>query len=180
MERTDLINRLMDGNARYIAGKFSGNISPEKRADTAENGQKPFAVVVACSDSRVIPEAIFDCGVGEIFTVRTAGNTVGEAELGSVQYALKHLKAGLVVVLGHTCCGAVSAALSGCDEEYVRTLTDLVSRNISGEKDPTAASVANAKAGAEKIIAALSPENAEVAAALYDVKTGRVDFFRQK
>jgi carbonic anhydrase len=72
-------------------------------------GQKPFAVILTCSDSRVAPEILFDKGLGEIFVVRVAGNIVAPHELGSIEYALEHLGANLIVVLGHEKCGAVSA-----------------------------------------------------------------------
>lgn len=175
--QSSYLKRLEAGNQRYLsAERYFGDISPEKRRQTAESGQSPFAAVVACSDSRVIPEAIFDCGIGEIFTIRTAGNTIGEHELGSILYAVRHLHVGLVVVLGHTCCGAVAAAISGCSEDHIRALTDAVKSNIGIECDPKAAAILNAKAGAEYIKAYVD-EGVQVKAALYDTKTGEVIFY---
>ena len=103
---------LLDGNKQFARkGKVSHldtMVSVQRRTELA-TGQKPFAIVVACSDSRVSPELLFDKGLGEIFVVRVAGNIVGPHELGSIEYAVEHLGAKLVMVLGHERCGAVTA-----------------------------------------------------------------------
>jgi Carbonic anhydrase len=82
-----------------------------ERIRELKKGQHPFAVIVSCSDSRVPPEVIFDQGLGDIFSVRTAGNVIGDYELGSIEYAVEHLGCQLIIVLGHEQCGAVSAFL---------------------------------------------------------------------
>src|SRR5690606_26127797 len=84
-----------------------------KRIIETQHDQHPFAVVITCSDSRVAPEIIFDEGIGDLFVIRTAGNLIGDLELGSIEYATEHLHTSLVVVLGHTECGAVKAFLEG-------------------------------------------------------------------
>jgi carbonic anhydrase len=102
---------LLDGNAKFIKGDLTllaKYATPAVRKEVAL-GQKPFAVVLTCSDSRLAPEILFDKGLGEIFVVRVAGNIVAPHELGSIEYALEHLGANLIVVLGHEKCGAVSA-----------------------------------------------------------------------
>jgi carbonic anhydrase len=102
---------LLKGNEKFISGnldllkKYS---TPTVRKGLAA-GQKPFAVILTCSDSRLAPEILFDKGLGEIFVVRVAGNIVAPHELGSIEYALEHLGANLIVVLGHEKCGAVKA-----------------------------------------------------------------------
>jgi carbonic anhydrase len=107
------VQRLLDGNKRYVDGKPSHpNQTLERRQYVAE-GQHPFAVVVSCSDSRVPPEIIFDQGMGDLFVVRVAGNIIDDAGLGSIEYAAEHLHVSLVVVLGHERCGAVEAAVKG-------------------------------------------------------------------
>lgn len=103
---------LLEGNRRYAAGLPSrADISAQRRRDTASNGQHPLAAVVACSDSRVPVEHLFDAGVGDLFVVRVAGNVIGAQEAGSLEYAVEHLHVPLIIILGHTLCGAVSAAL---------------------------------------------------------------------
>ena len=129
MKKTNM-RRLMDANRRYIdSGVFSGDISSVRRQSNA-HGQKPYAVIITCSDSRVIPEAIYDAGIGELFVVRTAGNTIGDSEFASVEYAVDHLHADTVIVMGHTCCGAVNAALHGEFEGAVGVITRRIKEAI--------------------------------------------------
>jgi len=108
---------LQNGNKRFSEGRLeeyilhlAHEINPDRRQQLGL-GQHPFAVILTCSDSRVSPELIFDQGLGELFVVRTAGNVPDNVALGSVEYGLLHLKAPLLVVLGHTKCGAVTATL---------------------------------------------------------------------
>ena len=104
--------KLLEGNHRYAVSLPSrGDISAQRRHDTARNGQRPLAAVVACSDSRVPVKHLFDVGVGDLFVIRAAGNVVGSQEAGSIEYAVGQLRVPLVIILGHTLCWAVSAAL---------------------------------------------------------------------
>ena len=110
----EAIQKLKEGNARYLdASSNPGDISKLIRKKTCEEGQSPYAIVVTCSDSRVIPESIFSAGIGELFVIRVAGNVIDNHQLGSIEYAADHLGTNLVVVLGHTHCGAVGAAIGG-------------------------------------------------------------------
>jgi carbonic anhydrase len=105
---------LKEGHARYLEGKpLHPRQGPARRALTSAQGQHPLAVVLSCSDSRVPPAIIFDQGIGDLFVVRVAGNVAATDEIGSIEYAVDHLAVPLVVVLGHTQCGAVDAALKG-------------------------------------------------------------------
>lgn len=105
------LERLKEGNKIYInSEKGAGDVSPQKRLFTSKNGQNPYAVIVSCSDSRVIPECIFSAGIGDLFVIRVAGNVIDNHQLGSIEYAVGHLGCNLVVVLGYTMCGAVGAA----------------------------------------------------------------------
>jgi len=104
--------RLVAGNERFLRGETHwGGVPRETLADLAK-GQRPFATILGCSDSRVPPEAVFDAGLGELFVVRVAGNVFSPEIAGSLQYAGTHLRTPLFVVLGHQGCGAVSAALA--------------------------------------------------------------------
>ncbi|PXA70566.1 carbonic anhydrase [Caulobacter sp. D4A] len=107
----EALGRLKHGNAIFARGGASLVLPSAARISEMAGGQKPFAVIVGCSDSRTAPELIFDCNLGELFIVRVAGSTVGPEGLGSILYAVEHLGAPLVVVLGHTKCGAVGAAV---------------------------------------------------------------------
>ncbi|SRR6266446_4217136 len=105
--------KLMAGNARFAKGSVSHpNQGGSRRAEVAK-GQKPFAIVVGCSDSRTSPEIVFDQGLGDVFVTRLAGGIVDDAALGSIEYGADHLGASLIVVLGHERCGAVDAAMQG-------------------------------------------------------------------
>jgi carbonic anhydrase len=108
----EALQRLKEGNARFAAGKaVHPRQQPDRRSEVAK-GQKPFAIIVGCSDSRVGPELVFDQGLGDIFVIRTAGEVVDDVSLGSIEYAVEHFGTQLIVVLGHSRCGAVSAALA--------------------------------------------------------------------
>ena len=107
------MEKLVEGNNKFVEGtEYSTSISPATLRNFI-SGQKPYAIIVTCSDSRVIPELIFSAGIGDIFVIRVAGNVIDAHQLGSIEYAADHLGTGLVVVLGHTRCGAVNAVLSG-------------------------------------------------------------------
>ncbi|MGZ4906784.1 MAG: carbonic anhydrase [Halobacteriota archaeon] len=112
----EALSMLMNGNARFVSGNVCHpNQSDEQRAKVV-SGQQPFAVVVSCSDSRVPPEIVFDQGIGDIFTVRTAGEVMDNATIGTIEYAVEHYHVQLIVVLGHDDCGAVKAAVEGSSE----------------------------------------------------------------
>jgi carbonic anhydrase len=103
--------RLVAGNARYVAGKPL-RLDHSSRREAVAPAQMPFAIVLGCSDSRVPPEILFDQGLGDIFTIRVAGNIADDLALGSMEYAVEHFATPLIVVLGHERCGAVSAAVA--------------------------------------------------------------------
>ena len=171
------LEQLKEGNKIYTnSAKFVGDISREKRLDTCKNGQHPYAVIVSCSDSRVIPECIFSAGIGDLFVIRVAGNVVDNVQLGSIEYAVEHLGCKLVVVLGHTGCGAVSAAL-GENCGHVKHITDEIKRAIGTETDTVKASVLNVKQSVSKVKSSLvQTEGLLVCGALYHTDSGVVDF----
>ena len=109
----DALESLEEGNLRYANGKPEHPNESVAHRQQLATGQSPFAVVLSCADSRVVPESIFDQGLGDLFTVRVAGNVIDDHVLGSIEYAVEHLGTRLVVVLGHESCGAVGAAIEG-------------------------------------------------------------------
>lgn len=131
------LKRLTDGNQRFMRGeaRFSG-VSKETLADLAK-GQRPFATVLGCSDSRVPPELIFDANFGELFIVRVAGNVISPDVMGTLQYAGVHVRTPLFVVLGHEGCGAVKAALATKLDGYKHRshIQTLVNRMLPGLGD---------------------------------------------
>ncbi len=112
MDAESAMNRLLEGNKRYMGGKLAEKDVGSAR-EGSKDGQKPFVTVLTCSDSRVVPEFIFDANVGEVFVIRNAGNCVDTLVLGSVEYGVEHLHTPLLVILGHEKCGAITAACSG-------------------------------------------------------------------
>jgi carbonic anhydrase len=113
----DALQRLKAGNQRFVAGKLQHpNQSPKRRTELA-TGQRPFAIVLGCADSRTSPEVLFDQGLGDLFVVRVAGNVIDDHALASIEYAVEHLGARLIVVLGHQRCGAVQAAKETLDSK---------------------------------------------------------------
>jgi carbonic anhydrase len=191
----EALTKLKEGNTRFVAG---ASVQPHqdaaRRQETATGGQHPFATVLTCADSRVPPEVVFDQGLGDVFTVRVAGNVAATDEIGSIEYGAEHLGTALVVVLGHTKCGAVTAVVKG--EHVTPNIEKLVAPIV-----PAVTGVRErfASADTEEIISkaieanvwqaiadmyAKSPLLKKMAAqgkvkivgALYDVDSGRVDF----
>ena len=176
-------NRLIEGNRRYLdAEAGSADISPALRRYTAEHGQNPYAIVITCSDSRVIPESIFSAGIGELFVIRVAGNVLDDHQLGSIEYAADHLDTKLILLLGHTGCGAVGAAIEGHTGGFIESILKDIQLAIGDEKDDFKASCLNVKHGVETIRHELEihpvhdPGGLEVAGAIYHIEDGRVEF----
>lgn len=114
----EAIKRLTEGNQRFAAGSATNpRCDQARRSETAEHGQHPFATVLSCSDSRVSPELLFDQGIGDLFAVRVAGNVADTDEIGTIEYGVGHLHTPLLVVMGHSSCGAVAAAAGGAELE---------------------------------------------------------------
>ena len=178
--------KLKEGNARFSSSKVSqGKPTAAKRAETAQ-AQHPFAIVLGCADSRTAPEIVFDQDIGDLFVVRTAGNLVDEHALGSIEYAVDHLGVRLVVVLGHTRCGAVTAALAsdtapGHVQSLVRDIQPAVKAAKGKDGNVTDLTVAeNARLMAAKIrneasLGELAKE-VRIISGVYDLDTGKVEW----
>lgn len=178
----EALQRLKEGNRIYVeALDHERDLSPERIRDLFERGQKPFATVITCADSRVVPEHIFMADLGELFVVRVAGNVVGPLEAASAVYACAHLHTRLLLVLGHTHCGAIKAALEG-EAGPVAPLTERIATAIGNERDPYQASVRNAQAAMADLrsvdeLAALERQgDLAIAGAIYHTHCGVVDF----
>lgn len=174
--------RLKEGNRIYVeALDHERDLSPERIQDLFENGQQPFATVITCSDSRVVPEHVFMTGLGELFVIRVAGNVVGPIEAASAIYACEHLHTALLLVLGHTHCGAIKAALDG-EAGAVAPVTERIAEVVEGAADPYEASVLNVQAALAELRAQPTLADLEHAGALrlvgaiYHTHCGVVDF----
>lgn len=184
----EALQRLQEGNQRYVSGwRLHPRQGADRRAELLP-GQQPFAVVLTCSDSRVPPEIIFDQGLGDLFVIRVAGNVVDEIGLASVEYAVAHLHTPLVVVLGHTRCGAITAALAGGPPEgHLPALMALLEPTVAPLRGGTSevvdqAARLNARRMAEQLSTAqpiLAPRvhagTLQIVAACYHLDNGEVE-----
>jgi carbonic anhydrase len=188
----EALTRLMAGNERFVRGETSNEHRGPQRRKELLAGQHPIATILACSDSRVPPELIFDQGLGDIFVVRVAGNVVLEDALGSVEYADVHLHTSVNMVLGHENCGAVSATLDAKfhDAHEPRHITEIEKLIMPAVKgiDPHAAAPSQVHTAVEANvhqslhqlmdIEELAPEikagRLQVVGAVYDLETGKV------
>ncbi len=191
---TTALRWITNGNARFTKGAWRKDGAARKDIQRLSTSQHPHTIVVSCSDSRVPPEIVFDQKLGEIFTVRTAGQSLEHNSIGSIEYAVEHLGARLIVVMGHTSCGAVKAAHDSLAGASVGTpsldaLVKDIHPRIAGFKGQAASSGhekeswANADGVASDLLARsklLSEKwtmgHITVVPALYDLKTGRVSF----
>jgi carbonic anhydrase len=187
------LRMLEDGNTRFVAGESSHpHTSADRLRGTATGGQQPFATVIACSDSRVPVERIFDRGFGDLFVVRVAGNVCDTDEIGSIEYGVDHLRTPVFVVLGHTHCGAVTAVATdaevhGCIPALVDNIKPAVERarkqhpQRHGKAIVPAAVEQNVWIGIEDLLRRSKATRRHVAAgtlkvvgAVYDLHSGRV------
>ncbi len=189
----EALQRLKDGNARFVAGKCTHpRMDAARLVETSEKGQNPFATVITCSDSRVPVEAIFDQGIGDVFVIRVAGNVCHVDEAGSAEYGVDHLGTPLLVVLGHTGCGAVTAVVTGAElHGNIPALVDSIgpavkkaatlNPHLSGAELVPEAIKANCWQSIEDLLKA-SPAARElvkagklkIVAAIYNIRTGTV------
>lgn len=183
----DALQRLLDGNKRFLSGKLEHPNHCEESRRGLVSGQDPIAVVLTCSDSRVPPVDVFDQGLGDIFVVRVAGNIINDQILGSIEYAVAHLHTPLVMVMGHSSCGAVSAVAQGVKlDGHIASLTPSIdaalkkTKGFDGNWTNNAAkmlAITTAKkiAESEPIVADLvEAGRVLVVATYYDLETGEV------
>jgi carbonic anhydrase len=192
----DPLERLMVGNRRFMTGH---PVHPDETLDRIrklKKGQNPFVVIVSCSDSRVPPELVFDHGIGDVFSIRTAGNVIGDYELGSIEYAVEHLGVDLVMVMGHENCGALDAYVHRSTERHhnhIQNLIDYINDEVEEKQLPDSLKqsleftvLANIRHGvnllrsSEPILGKLYKEKKiRVIGSIYDLDTGEVKLLDQ-
>jgi carbonic anhydrase len=182
----DELKELLAGNERFVTGRtMNPRRSPADFSKLA-SGQVPDTIVISCADSRVSPEILFDQGVGDLFVIRVAGNVVtgaGPVVKGSIAYAVVALGASLVMVLGHSECGAVKSALDTKSQDLPASIRDLVSLVDTGhEKDLNKAIAANVRAGVARlknleptVSSYVKSGRVKVVGGVYDLATGKVN-----
>ncbi len=187
MTKSEVLQRLKDGNARFVDDKLDGKLQDTERRTNLTAGQQPFAIVLSCADSRVVPELAFDTGLGEIFTVRVAGNVANASSIASIEYAVAHCGSEVIVVMGHQSCGAVTAAVAGGDNGYnINHLLAHITPAINASEEgadindivrKNATMVRDELVSRSAIIGdAVRSGKVEVVAAYYNLDSGKVDF----
>ena len=179
LDKGEALRFLEEGNKRFVQDKGISRTTNSEDREILSEGQKPFAVVVTCADSRVTPEMFFDQKLGDIFVIRNAGNIADYSALGSIEYAVEHLHVPLVVVVGHSMCGAVSGALSGgAFPENLQQVIDEINLSLDGSENLQDAIYSNIEAVCTKIREnqIVAATGATVVGAYYDIKTGEVTF----
>lgn len=197
------LDRLKDGNARYVRGRRERvTLSGHDRRNELVDGQNPFAIILGCSDSRVPAELVFDQGLGDLFVIRVAGNIVAPSQVGSVEFAAEAFGTRLVVVMGHTQCGAIDATLKQLEQPTeqrspnLRSIVDRIRPSIEPlfgtelrydrEKLASAATRANIQSsvshlrhGSEILERLAATDGLSVVGAEYSLETGVVQFIEQ-
>jgi len=181
--------RLKDGNARFAADKPTVTDRGSKRRVELAQQQRPIAALLSCADSRVIPEAAFDQGLGELFVLRVAGNVGGPDVYASLEYAVAELQTPLIAVIGHTNCGAVAAALKGKElpSDHLKNLIGLVHLGTDLPKDKQAALDAAVRSNVRHHASELTKQSAilkdfvgsgrvKIVTGVYVLKTGAVEW----
>jgi carbonic anhydrase len=187
------LDELTAGNERFESGYPIHPHETLNRIRELKKGQHPIAVIVSCSDSRIPPELIFDQGLGDVFSIRTAGNVIGDYELGSIEYAVEHLHCNLIVVLGHENCGAIQAYASAensnhhdhiqsiidyiAAEEEEKMIPDSLRSNVDTLVKANIAHGVNLLRASTPVLKPLVEKNQlKIIGAYYDLDSGKVVF----
>ncbi len=187
MNSTEVLDRLKAGNERFVIDKLDAKLQDSSRRTSLTGGQEPYAIILSCADSRVVPELAFDSGLGEIFVVRVAGNIANSSSIASIEYAVAHIGSPVIVVLGHESCGAVTAAVGGGDNGYnlnhlLGHITPAISASAEGASVNDVVKM-NAEMTAKELVArsaiikgAVDSGKLTIAPAYYNLGSGKVDF----
>jgi len=197
----EALSRLQEGNARFVAGACRGaELVGEARRTELTSGQEPFAVILGCSDSRVPVELVFDQGLGDLFVIRIAGNIVAPSQIGSVEFAVRQFGTPLVVVLGHSRCGAVAATLTAltagaeAPSPHLYSIVDRIRPSVAplldsdlrddhdallkrAVQENVRVGVRDLRAGSRFLARRVAQGELAIVGAKYSLATGLVDFF---
>jgi len=177
------LQRLVDGNRRYAQDELLHADHSADRRNALLQKQNPFATIVSCSDSRVIPEMIFDQGMGDLFVVRVAGNVIGPIELDSIDYSVRVFGSSLIVVLGHASCGAVKAVLEKNTAD-IEQVAALIQPAVTRTTDLETAIKANVKYAVAQLETSpllkrlIAKKKLECFGAYYEISSGRVEILK--
>jgi carbonic anhydrase len=200
LDALEALTRLREGNRRFVTNRTATSALSNAERMALVSGQEPFAIILGCSDSRVPAELVFDQGFGDLFVIRVAGNIVAPSQIGSVEFAASRFQTRLVVVMGHTQCGAITATLEDLQgrattqSKNLRSIVDRVRPAVAsvlsrmGDGDPEAlvhdavranvrAAVDHLRHGSELLERLVAETGLLVVGAEYSLETGVVDFF---
>lgn len=177
---------LKEGNIRFTKNQRL-NRDHQAEVEATKEKQEPFAVIVSCMDSRTSPEIIFDRGLGDIFSIRIAGNVITPEVIGSVEYACKAVGSKAVLVLGHTGCGAIKGTMDNVKFGYLPSITDRIKKCAGHNKNIEEVTLSNVQHGIKsleensEILRNLMKDNAiKIVGGIYDISTGEVSFIENK
>ena len=187
MSSNEVLDRLKAGNARFVSDKLDGKLQNSDRRGSLTGGQQPYAIILSCADSRVVPELAFDAGLGELFVCRVAGNVANSSTIASIEYAVAHIGSPVIVVLGHESCGAVTAAIGGGDNGYNlnHLLAHVAPAMAASSEDATVNDVVkkNAELTVEELKTrsgiirdAVDNGKLQIVPAYYNLGSGKVDY----
>ena len=203
LQPQEAIQRLQEGNKRYVSDNGQGSaLTNQARRSEVASGQAPFAIILSCADSRVPVEMLFDQGLGDLFVVRVAGNIATPTQIGSIEFAATAFGTPLIIVLGHSRCGAITQTLAAVEdpsaelspnleslaEEIAPTIRDLISTPAAADRDTLIAEAVRANVrhsitqltGRSEILQQLVDSNKlTIVGAEYSLDTGAVDFFQE-
>ena len=191
MTKSEIIERLKSGNEQFVDNKLSQYNTDSSARKKSVKGQNPFAIVLSCSDSRVVPELIFDTGLGELFVVRVAGNVANTSSIASMEYAVAHLNTKVIMVLGHQNCGAVTAAIKGGNNGYnlnhllahILPALEATPKNANVDevsRKNTSLTVNELTLRSDIIAKAVNSGKLEIIPAYYHLDSGKVEFLNRK
>jgi len=185
----EAFEKLKKGNRNFVADKLDGKLQNSSRRLELVSEQKPYAIILGCSDSRVVPELAFDTGLGELFVIRIAGNVATKPVMASIEYAVSELNVKLIVVMGHQNCGAITAALNeheGQDEKNFRYLFRFIKPAVRAANEKTVNSIviknteltsALIYKNSRIVRKEVDREEVRIIPAYYKIGSGKVDFF---
>lgn len=187
MTQNEVIKRLREGNHRFVNDNLNGGNNQSERREHLTSGQSPYAIVLSCADSRVVPEMLFDTGLGEVFVIRVAGNIANASSIASIEYAVAHLKTNTIVVLGHESCGAVKAAMAGGDlGNNLNHLVSYINPSVEKGLEEKETIHLNAQLNAQRLIDdsqiiadAVNSKQVQILPAYYNLSNGAVDFLNK-
>ncbi len=187
MTQQETIARLKEGNRRFVSDKLDGKLQDSSRRYELTGGQQPYAIILSCADSRVVPELAFDTGLGELFVVRVAGNVANSSSIASIEYAVAHCGSKVILVLGHQSCGAVTAAAKGGDNGYnLNHLLSHITPALQASKENAEINEIvkkNAQLTAQELVSRsaiisqfVEAGKVKIVPAYYNLDSGKVDF----